>query len=85
MKVAVSIDHERIEWKEDILREIFKVKDMAAITSIRLSRVAVQNKLIWKYSVNGMFNVKSAYHMERRILGKEVPPMQQRRPLWKSM
>ena len=60
-------------------------EDLVTITSIHLSRTIAQDKLIQKHSINGMFNVKSTYHIARKVLSKEIHQMHQKRPTWKTI
>ena len=75
LKVATLIDQEKREWRNNIIDEIFKEEDVVAIKSIKLSRNMIQDKLIWRFSNNGIFNVKLVYHIASRVLGKETHHM----------
>ena len=63
LKVAALIEQENREWRSDIIDEMVKDEDAEVIKNIRLSRNVIQEKLIWRFSNNEIFNVKSAYHV----------------------
>ena len=55
-----------------MIDEIFKEVDAGAIKRIKLNRDRIQDMLIWRHTTNGIFTVRSAYQMARRVLRKEV-------------
>lgn len=46
-----------------MINEIFSPKEVEVIYSIPLSKMGVEDKLIWEFSNNGIFPVKNAYHL----------------------
>ena len=73
MKVSDLIDKEAGGWKEDLVRQLFVPLDADIILSIPLSTSWPEDKLIWHYTSNGVFSVKSAYHLLRSKLRREAP------------
>lgn len=49
------------KWKEEEVRQAFHNDDAELILGIPLPRFDTNDKLIWHYSGNGCYNVKSGY------------------------
>ena len=54
-------------WNRDLLREIFVEEEVEIIGNLPISKCGRPDKLIWRASPSGTFNVKSAYHMEMEM------------------
>lgn len=52
------------EWNDLLIKNIFNKEEAEVITSIPLSRMEVEDKLVWNYDKKGQFSVKSAYILE---------------------
>lgn len=48
-------------WDVEIITDLFAVNDVKEILSIPLNPTSTEDKLIWHYSKNGMYSVRSAY------------------------
>lgn len=57
------IDHATGRWVEDAVKEIFHPIDADIILGMRLSDTSTNDELIWFFSKNGIFTVKTAYNM----------------------
>ncbi|XP_023906045.1 uncharacterized protein LOC112017822 [Quercus suber] len=68
MKVADLINPELNLWKHEDIRAIFHADEVEAICQIPLSRRNVPDSVFWLHNSRGMFSVKSAYHVVRRLL-----------------
>jgi hypothetical protein len=66
-KVAYLINLDSKCWKIDLIKEVFSEDEAQVISNIPLSPLLPQDRLIWRGTTNGVFTVRSAYH-----LGKEV-------------
>ena len=55
-------------WKYEDIRAIFYRDEAEAICQIPLSRRNVPDSVFWLYNSRGLFSVKSAYHVARRLL-----------------
>ena len=66
----------------EMVKEIFCEKDAEIISGIHLSHRSKSYKLIWRDSNIGLLNVKSAYYVARRVLGKEVHAQNTRNAIW---
>ena len=70
LAVSELIDPELHVWRGDLITNLFHRDDAAAITKILLSRRVVSDSIIWLHNKNGMFSVKSAYKVARRMRGE---------------
>ena len=68
MLVAELINPKLNIWKYKDIREIFHRDEVEAICQIPLSRRNVPDSVFWLYNSRGLFSVKSAYHVARRLL-----------------
>ncbi|KAK4383357.1 hypothetical protein Sango_2783400 [Sesamum angolense] len=51
------------EWDVELINALFWPEDRALILQIPLSRVGMADLLVWHYSPNGLFSVRSAYDL----------------------
>jgi len=63
--VADLIDLEAGCWREDLVRQIFFPLDAEVILNIPLCTTWPDDNLIWHYSADGEYSVRSAYHLLR--------------------
>nr|XP_027118368.1 uncharacterized protein LOC113735569 [Coffea arabica] len=61
--VDCLIDGNSRKWKVELLQELFWHDEIELIMGIPLGDSHNHDKLIWHYSKNGSFTVKSAYHL----------------------
>lgn len=52
------------EWDDLLIKRIFNKEEAEVISSIPLSRMVVEDKIVWSYDEKGQFSVKSAYILE---------------------
>ncbi|CAN6580853.1 unnamed protein product [Malus baccata var. baccata] len=74
--VSDLIDPENREWKIDIVNGGFLKEDVSSILSIPLSKHGMSDRLVWHYSKNGEYTVRTGYGiamglMENGDLGKK--------------
>ena len=55
-------------WRYEDIRTIFHREEADAICQIPLSRRYVADTTIWLHNPQGVFTVKSAYHVARRTI-----------------
>ena len=55
-------------WRSDVVMSKFQMEDAEAVCRNPLSQRNVPNSIIWLHNKNGMFTVKSAYKVARKIL-----------------
>jgi hypothetical protein len=65
--VSGLIDKDIGGWNLNVIASLFQEYEMMAIKSIPLSSTNQENRLIWKGTVNGLFSVKSAYHLAKEL------------------
>lgn len=74
-RVMELIDATCGNWNEDVVRRILDEYEAELVCSLPMSQTSLQDKYIWAPTKNGIFNVKSAYHMNmsrtRRVKGLE--------------
>jgi hypothetical protein len=63
-KVAEIIDQQSRWWNIPLIEQIFPPDIVEKICSLAISPGLVQDKLIWAYTANGLFSVRSAYFLE---------------------
>ncbi|XP_043695616.1 uncharacterized protein LOC122646186 [Telopea speciosissima] len=61
--LADFIDQESMQWKRDLLNFYFSQDDVDRILRINLRMYPNEDRQIWVASRNGVYSVKSAYHM----------------------
>ena len=78
-----------MRWKLDMLHRIFCPKDAEIIQKIPLSSRCPDDTLIWIASKNGVFSVRSAYHMLLSAANRDEPSVSYSRSLesqfWSSL
>ncbi|XP_043687688.1 uncharacterized protein LOC122638901 [Telopea speciosissima] len=62
-KVADLIDQAIHTWRRDVLSAYFNDADVGRIMNINLSIFYCPDKLVWVARKNGVFSVRSAYHL----------------------
>ncbi|KAG8380966.1 hypothetical protein BUALT_Bualt06G0071400 [Buddleja alternifolia] len=72
MVFTLIVSHSRL-WNEELIRNVFWPPDATSILSIPLARYSCPDSLIWHYSKNGLFSVKSAYHVARSLITEDGP------------
>ncbi|XP_042964706.1 uncharacterized protein LOC122298928 [Carya illinoinensis] len=86
--VKQLIKEDRGKWNEELINEIFNKEEAEAIGNIPLSKMGTKDKMRWGCPQNGLFSVKSAYHLEySRIRAKngESSTMNLDEVGWKSI
>ncbi|KAI9395682.1 hypothetical protein POPTR_004G015067v4 [Populus trichocarpa] len=63
LMVRDLLGHDGSVWDESKIFTIFQHSDVLAILSIPISSRRVDDELIWHYKNNGIYDVKSGYHV----------------------
>lgn len=61
--VADLIEHSTHSWKWDVIEEHFWLVDRNRIAEVPFGSCSQPNRWIWNFSSNGLFSVKTCYHM----------------------
>jgi hypothetical protein len=54
-------------WNLSKLNELFYDEDVADILRIPVGRAGTRDYIAWNYTKNGIFSVKSAYHLKMQV------------------
>jgi hypothetical protein len=57
------IDHDKKEWKEDVVKKIFMPHDAEEVLKIRIPNLEQEDFVSWHFEKNGIFSVRSAYKL----------------------
>jgi len=87
LKVADFIDKEAGCWREDMVRQMFLPVDAEMILRIPLCTSWPADKLIWHFTSNGSFSVRSAYHLLGALMRGDHPSSSNGtcQQLWKTI
>jgi hypothetical protein len=61
--VRSLMDEDTLWWNTTLISEIFSVEEAALIYNVPISPPRQEDNLVWLGTKNGVFTVKSAYHM----------------------
>ncbi|XP_042958049.1 uncharacterized protein LOC122293560 [Carya illinoinensis] len=65
--VNLLIDQDTLSWNLPLIQSIFFPKEAAIISKLHVSPCNNNDRLSWRCTTNGMFSVKSAYHLQVSI------------------
>jgi hypothetical protein len=66
-KVKELLVPEGGNWNKEKLDECFYETDVADILKIPVGRAGSEDYIAWNYTKNGIFSVRSAYHLKQQI------------------
>ena len=64
-KVSALVDESLMWWNTSMIHSIFTEEDAVSICSMAICPQRQQDKLVWVGTKNGIFSVKSAYHLAK--------------------
>ncbi|KAL0327681.1 UNVERIFIED_CONTAM: hypothetical protein Sangu_1846100 [Sesamum angustifolium] len=67
MKVSDLIDPQTQDWNAQLIRSIFWPVDSDLILGIPLGHLGLEDQIVWHHTKNGIFSVRSAYHLARTL------------------
>ncbi|KAL0310148.1 UNVERIFIED_CONTAM: hypothetical protein Sangu_2458200 [Sesamum angustifolium] len=67
MKVSDLIDPQTQDWNAQLIRSIFWSVDSDLILGIPLGHLGLEDQIVWHHTKNGIFSVRSAYHLARTL------------------
>ncbi|XP_062147743.1 uncharacterized protein LOC133856702 [Alnus glutinosa] len=65
--VSMLIDHEVCGWNSGLITEIFNPEEAKVIVTLPLCPTLPPDRLVWRGTTNGIFSVRSAYHMGMEV------------------
>ncbi|KAF5465302.1 hypothetical protein F2P56_015322 [Juglans regia] len=71
-RVAYLFIPDKKQWNGPLLQSLFSQQEIELINSIPISLGNREDKLAWEGTRNGLFSVRSAYHLRREILERQV-------------
>ncbi|XP_042939499.1 uncharacterized protein LOC122274529 [Carya illinoinensis] len=87
-KVSDPIDPQRLEWEDSLLHELFNQHEVENIKTIPLSKGGREDRLVWEFTNNGLYTVKSGYHfikeLDREMEG-ETSDRNKNKLFWKAI
>ncbi|KAL0397552.1 UNVERIFIED_CONTAM: hypothetical protein Scaly_0203600 [Sesamum calycinum] len=72
MKVSDLIDPQTQDWNAQLIRSIFWPVDSDLILGIPLGHLGLEDQIVWHHTKNGIFSVRSAYHLARTLEEKTM-------------
>lgn len=66
--VADLIEEDGKSWKKDLVEDLFFTQEANMIIGSPLSKYKAENRLIWHWTTNGVFTVKSAYYQALEVV-----------------
>jgi hypothetical protein len=64
-KVSALVDASMMWWNISLIKRIFNEEEATKICSMAICPQRQQDKLVWVGTKNGIFSIKSAYHLAR--------------------
>ena len=71
-RVADLLDHTGTTWDDMKLQAMFSEDDVNDIKQISVGRPGCQDYMAWNFTKDGVFTVKSAYHLRMSLNGAKL-------------
>lgn len=68
--VSILIDKDTGWWDQTKVEDLFNEDEVKAIKTIPLSCTNQENMMIWRGTTNGLFSVRSAYHLAKETVDR---------------
>ncbi|XP_042969098.1 uncharacterized protein LOC122301783 [Carya illinoinensis] len=62
--VSSLIDQDTHSWNLPLIQNVFLLEEAAIISKLHISPCNSRDRLTWRCTTNGMFTIKSAYHLQ---------------------
>ncbi|KAL0317111.1 UNVERIFIED_CONTAM: hypothetical protein Sangu_2125400 [Sesamum angustifolium] len=86
LQVCNLIDDNSKDWNQTLVRTLFWHDEAESILAIPLSSVVGEDFVIWHHTANGMFSIKSAYHVAVSLANRNQPSTSHPMPTpWKAV
>lgn len=63
LKVSDLRSHNGLGWDNELLESLFNTEEVSLIKEIPVSVVGIKDRLVWRHSKDGQYNVKSGYQL----------------------
>lgn len=87
-RVCELIDQDSQWWNIALIKDIFLEEDVAKICSLAISPRTQQDRMVWAGNKNGVFSVRSAYHLAKDLNSRHdsgCSGCDSMTPLWKRI
>ncbi|XP_042958141.1 uncharacterized protein LOC122293703 [Carya illinoinensis] len=87
-QVSDLIDSDLKTWKYPLIQELLSAQEYEAVRTIPLSVGVREDRMVWHFTTNGQYSVKSGYHVHRQMeadLQGEPSRRTQVKHVWKSI
>ncbi|KAF5454628.1 hypothetical protein F2P56_024278 [Juglans regia] len=71
-KVSDIIDPQLKIWQESLISELFSIQEIEGIKAIPISLGGREDKLIWQFTPNGNYTVKSGYYLGKELEREQI-------------
>ncbi|KAL0292514.1 UNVERIFIED_CONTAM: putative mitochondrial protein [Sesamum angustifolium] len=78
LRVSELIDHNRKEWKIDLIVELFHPLDSSLMLATPIGQYDTEDRLIWHPDSKGKFTVKRAHHLALELSNIGTPSSSER-------
>lgn len=85
--VSVLIDEDTKQWNRDLIFRVFNPFEAQQIVNIPVSRRLPVDRLVWHFEKNGLYSVKSAYHLLKNDNSRNIAESSNSSnlPFWKAI
>ncbi|XP_042958050.1 uncharacterized protein LOC122293561 [Carya illinoinensis] len=87
-KVSDLIDSDLKTWKYPFIQELLTAQEYEAVKAIPISAGGREDRMVWHFTTNGEYSVKSGYHVHRQMEADfqgESSKKTQVKHVWKSI
>lgn len=87
IRVVDLIDHDKGGWRANMIYHIFLPVDAEVIKAIPLCNSWPSDRLMWHFSKDGRFSVKSTYQLicETKKANEPTPSTEKYKTFWKDL
>ena len=84
LTVGTLINHNQQSWRQKVLHQVFNENDFRNMTTMPLMNTLDKDKIIWRLTTNGEYNLKYAYHhlMEHLICNEHLKMPDNQNLIW---
>ena len=71
-KVSKIIDNRIKEWRTEAIKDYISNEQDLAIKAIPFSKIGGKDRILWPYIENGVYTVKTRYHVMKNEKGRDM-------------